>query len=263
MHTVAMVLMLLAPSREFTVHVPRGHHGPYPLVVLLHGGGGNARQAMNAYGMNEVADREGFIVAYPNGSGRLDKVLLTWNAGNCCGYAMDRGVDDVAFIRAMVAEIDRDYGVDRSRIYATGMSNGAMMAYRLGCEAADLFAAIAPVAGALNIPCRPSDEVAVVIFHGTADEHVPYGGGTGAKAREERVDRPVSYATDVWRKADGCTRELPETRRGSVRRRDWTGCREGTAVTLFTIEGGGHSWPGGALSASEEMWKFFAGHPKR
>ena len=288
MSTFALVLMLMAAPREHTVtvagtsrsyivHVPPARRsGPYPLVVLMHGGGGNARQAMSAYRMNEVADREGFLVAYPDGSGRRDGVLLTWNAGNCCGYAMDRGVDDVAFIRAMVAQIDRDYGVDRSRVYATGMSNGAMMAYRLGCEAADLFAAIAPVAGALNISCRPSDEVAVVIFHGTADEHVPYGGGTGSKAREERVDRPVSHATDVWRNANGCTRELPEVKRGSVRRRDWAGCREGTAVTLFTIQGGGHSWPGGVpprrraadrptqeLSASEEMWKFFAVHPKR
>ena len=238
-------LRVAGATRSYILHVPRVKpKGKYPLVVLLHGGGGNGRQAMRAYGMNEVADREGFLVAYPNGSGRRD-VLLTWNAGNCCGYAMRQRVDDVAFIRAMVAKIDRDYGIDRSRVYVTGMSNGGMLTHRLGCEAADLFAAIAPVAGALNIDCKPRDAVAVAIFHGTADDHVPYDGGTGSKAFEPRVDRSVSYAVETWRKANGCTRDR---------------CRDGTAVTLFTIEGGGHAWP---ASASEEIWKFFAAHPKR
>jgi polyhydroxybutyrate depolymerase len=189
---------------------------------------------------------------------------------------MENKVDDVAFIRAMVQKIDRDFGIDRSRIYATGMSNGAMMSYRLGCEAADLFAAIGPVAGALNIPCRPSDEVAVIIFHGTEDLHVPYEGGTGPKSLVERVDRPVSHAVSTWSAANGCSRETRKTTRGSVIKQSWTGCREGTEVTLYTIEGGGHSWPGGVeprrswadpptqeISASEELWKFFAAHPKR
>ncbi|HEU4887540.1 MAG TPA: PHB depolymerase family esterase, partial [Thermoanaerobaculia bacterium] len=253
---ILALLMTLAPrevaidvggvSRSYLVHVPKNRpDGPLPLVVLMHGGGGDAVQAMRAYRMNEVADREGFLVAYPNGSGRFEKRLLTWNAGNCCAYAQEHGVDDVRFIRAMVAKIGRELRVDPSRIYATGMSNGAMMAHRLGCEAPDLFAAIAPVAGALNIACRPADEVAVAIFHGTDDQHVPYNGGTGPKALNDRVDRPVSHAVDVWRKTNGCTKETPETKRGAVTRRSWTGCREGTEVTLFTIAGGGHAWPGG------------------
>lgn len=261
-------------TRSYIVHVPQKRRAKSPLVVLLHGGGGNGAQAMRAYGMNDVADREGFLVAYPNGSGRT--ALLTWSSGNCCGYAMQQRVDDVAFIRAMVEKIDRDFGVDRSRVYATGMSNGGMMAHRLGCEAADVFAAIAPVAGALNIACRPSDAVAVAIFHGTADEHVPYDGGTGTKSLEPRVDRPVSHAVDVWRKANGCTRATPETRRGSIARSGWSACRDNADVMLWTIEGGGHAWPGGIpprrraadvptreLAASEEAWKFFAAHAKR
>jgi polyhydroxybutyrate depolymerase len=265
-------------TRSYLVHVPpRASHGrPLPLVVLLHGGGGNARQAARSYRMNQVSDREQFLVAYPNGTGRFENALLTWNAGNCCSYAMEQRVDDVAFIRAMVEQIDRDFGIDRARIYATGMSNGAMMAYRLGCEAADLFAAIAPVAGALNISCRPSDEVSVAIFNGTDDQHVPYRGGTGAKAREERVDRPVSHAVNVWVNANGCSPRPVRSRTGSIAIDTWSPCREGTAVTLYTIVGGGHAWPGGEpsrrreadrptqeISASVEMWDFFENHPKR
>jgi polyhydroxybutyrate depolymerase len=117
-------------DRSYLVHVPpHKAAAKRPLVVLLHGGGGGAQQAEAAYRMSEVADRNGFLVAYPNGSGALrDDILLTWNAGNCCAYALRHNVDDVAFIRAMVERIDRDYGVDRTRVFATGMSNGAMMA---------------------------------------------------------------------------------------------------------------------------------------
>jgi polyhydroxybutyrate depolymerase len=240
-------------ERSWLLHVPaKKSAGKWPLVVLLHGGGGNGRQAARSYGMNEVADRNGFLVAYPNGSGRRENILLTWNSGNCCGYAMHRDIDDVAFIRAMIERIDRDFGIDRTRVYATGMSNGGMMAHRLGCQAADLFAAIAPVAGALNIRCKPADRVAVMIVHGTADEHVPYDGGTGAKALEPRVDEPVSHAVDVWRTANGCARRSTSA--------IWTGCHDGADVALVTIEGGGHEWP---ENGSERIWKFFAAHPKR
>jgi polyhydroxybutyrate depolymerase len=266
-------------ERSYLVHVPsdRLKEGSrWPLVVLLHGGGGNARQGMMSSGMNEVADRNRFLVAYPNGTGRSEDILLTWNSGNCCGYAMSHDVDDVQFVRAMVEKIGRDFAIDRKRIYATGMSNGGMMTYRLGCEASDLFAAIAPVAGALNIDCSPSHAVAVLIFHGTADEHVPYEGGTGASALEERVDKPVSYATRLWQTSNGCTRASSPKRKGDITRQTWSGCRDGADVALVTIHGGGHAWPGGAtprrrmadaptqeISASEEMWQFFAAHPRK
>lgn len=266
-------------QRSYLVHVPGA--GPekgqrWPLVVMLHGGGGNARQVMQSVGMNDVAERNRFLVAYPNGTGRRDDSLLTWNAGNCCGYALRRDVDDVKFVRAMVEKIDRDFAIDRQRIYATGMSNGAMMSYRLGCEAAGLFAAIAPVAGALNIDCTPADAVAVLIFHGTADEHVPYEGGAGAKSFEKRIDKPVSHATQFWRTANGCTRTSSADRTGNITRQTWSACRDGAGVELITIHGGGHAWPGGVppqrrradvptkeISASEEIWQFFAAHPKR
>ena len=131
----------------------------YPLVIVLHGGGGNAASAGKMTGMNQQANRENFIVVYPNGAGRLGDRLLTWNSGNCCGYALDHQVDDVGFLRALVERLLTQYPIDPKRVYATGISNGGMMSYRLACEASDLVAAIAPVAAALNTECKPVEPV--------------------------------------------------------------------------------------------------------
>ena len=124
-------------------------------------------------GFNGVADQNGFVVVYPNGTGRWSgDILFTWNGGNCCGSAQEKNVDDVGFMRAIVTDLQTQFKIDPKRIYATDMSNGGILAQRLGCEAADLFAAIAPVAGTLNFtPCTPSRSVSVIEFHGTADQH--------------------------------------------------------------------------------------------
>ncbi|HUJ70694.1 MAG TPA: PHB depolymerase family esterase, partial [Verrucomicrobiae bacterium] len=167
-------------DRVYSLHLPPAYDGKHllPLVIVLHGGGGNAEGAIRMTGFNQKADKEGFVVVYPNGSGRLKTRLLTWNSGNCCGYALDSGVDDVGFIRALIDELKKTRAVDPQRVYATGISNGGMMTYRLACELSDKIAAIAPVAGALNLEnCQPTRPVSVIIFHGTADEHVLYNGG--------------------------------------------------------------------------------------
>src|SRR4051812_5775513 len=139
-------------GRTYEIHLPNGRAPgePAPLVLVFHGGGANAANAMRMSGMNAKSDAEGFIVAYPNGTGPRRDSFLTWNAWRCCGLALERKVDDVAFVRALVDEVARRYPVDRKRVYATGFSNGGMLTYRLGCELGDVFAAIAPVAGALN-----------------------------------------------------------------------------------------------------------------
>ena len=140
-------------GRTYEIHLPGNHapDKPVAVVIVLHGGGGNAANAERMSGMSTKADKEGFIAVYPNGTAaRPNGQLLTWNAWRCCGAALDRKVDDVSFIRSVVDDVARHYPVDRKRIYATGLSNGGMLSYRLGCEAGDLFAAIAPVAGALN-----------------------------------------------------------------------------------------------------------------
>lgn len=268
-------------ARTFLVHVPADldKRRDVPLVVVFHGGGGNAANAARMSGMSEKADLGQFIVAYPNGTGRGSIGMLTWNTWSCCGPALDRKVDDVKFVRAMVRALSQQHAIDPKRVYATGMSNGGMMAYRVGCEAADVFAAIAPVAGALDTEsCGPAEPVSAIIFHGLADRHVRYAGGKPFSAfdRHERVDKPVSYAVEVFTQADGCSPEPRRTKKHHVRHDVYSGCREGTAVELYSIEGQGHAWPGGEkglragnvdpptteISATNLMWEFFKAHPK-
>jgi len=267
-------------SRAFRVHVPPGYGiDPLPLVIVFHGGGGNWQSAERQTGFTALADRENFIVVYPNGSGRLADRLLTWNACNCCGYALDRKIDDVAFLRAMVKSLRANFKIDADRIYATGISNGGMLCYRLACELSDVIVGIAPVAGAFNCEvCKPIRPVSVLAIHGTADQHVLYEGGKPKKRADRwhpRVDRSVSYAVRFWVAQDGCRPDPIRTENGDVIRDTWPDGRFGSEVALITIRGGAHSWPGGqrlnarldppypGLNATEEIWRFFAAHPRR
>jgi polyhydroxybutyrate depolymerase len=266
-------------DRTYLLHLPPAYDGKHslPLVIVLHGGGGNAPGAVKMTGFSQKADKEGFVVVYPNGSGRLKTRLLTWNSGNCCGYALDSNVDDVGFIRALIDELVKMRSIDPKRVYATGMSNGGMMTYRLGCELSDKLAAIAPVAGALNVEnCAPTNPVSVIIFHGTADEHVLYTGGEPIRKADShrRVDKPVSYAVSFWVKHDGCTPTPQRSETGNIRTEIYRGGKDGAEVALYTVNGGGHAWPGGEadllgaeptkeISATDVMWNFFVRHPKK
>ncbi len=265
-------------ARAWNLHLPTAitARKPLPLVVVLHGGGGNSENAERMSGMSAKADREGFIVVYPDGTGRLGEVVLTWNVGNCCGYALDNNVDDVGFIRALVEQLVSDYPVDRARVFVTGISNGGMMAYRLACELADRIAGIAPVAGALNGECKPSAPVSVVIFHGTADWHVLYEGGAPKTRTDphDRVDQSVAYAVSFWVNHNACAPDPQKKQAGDVVAEIYSPCRNDSSVALYTIVGGGHAWPGGrgtvigdepsrSISATDVMWDFFAAHPRR
>src|SRR5690348_6350105 len=133
-------------ERSYSLHVPPEAVGKrdLPLVVVLHGGGGSGAAAAKQSGFDAEADRQGFVVAYPDGTRRIAAGrpgFYTWNAGDCCGPAMEQHVDDVGFIRAMVAAIAAVQPIDKKRVYATGISNGGMMAYRLACDASSIFAA--------------------------------------------------------------------------------------------------------------------------
>jgi len=282
-HNTEQTVRVGAATRSFLLHLPSGYRPgeTLALVVVFHGGGGNANNAARMSGMDTKADKEHFIVAYPNGSGPVSGALLTWNAGNCCGYALDNNVDDVAFVRSMVDLIAFRYpsSVDRKRIYATGLSNGGMMTYRIACEAADLFAAVAPVAGAMGTDdCRPAIPVSVIIFHGTADQHVRFDGGAPTRTvdmRHPRVDKSVSFAVDFWARHDHCDATPTRETKGHVTHTAYA-CGA-NAVELYAVEGQGHAWPGGEkgiragnvdapsteISATDLMWDFFARHPKK
>jgi polyhydroxybutyrate depolymerase len=265
-------------ERSYILYVPASvdRSRPVPLVFVLHGGTGNAESAIRMSGFNAIADQNGFVVAYPNGTGRLsDDKLLTWNGGACCAYAQENNIDDVGFVRAIASDLQAQANIDPRRIYATGLSNGAILSQRLACEAADLFAAIAPVAGTLNFsPCNPAQTISVIEFHGTADQHIPYDGGQGPQSLVDVDFASVQDSVGFWTSSDGCSPQPQTDSFDDIRHEVWTGCADSTSVELYTIVGGGHAWPGGAagradadqptqtISASQLIWEFFAAHPK-
>jgi polyhydroxybutyrate depolymerase len=271
-------------TRTYLIHVPPGcdTSRPMPLVLVLHGGGTNAKTMVRFCGLNETADRAGFLAVYPSGTGRNPN-FLTWNAGTCCGEAQRQNSDDVSFIRAVLDDLASITPIDEGRVFAAGMSNGGMLAYRLACELSDRIAAITSVAGPMAIDdCRPDRPVSILHFHGTADEFAPYAGGRGPKSMIATEFRPVDSYLQFWVTANGCpptgtaTRIVPSDDAGglAVDRQSWGPGREGSEVVLYTIHGGGHTWPGRvplasylgpattAISANDLLWGFFRNHSK-
>jgi polyhydroxybutyrate depolymerase len=243
-------------ERSFLTFVPKSYDNskPLPLVVNFHGGNSNATQQRQFSNMNPTADAKGFIVVYPEG------LSGTWDAGACCSQTK---VDDVGFARAVVARMQELVCIDPQRVYATGMSNGGRMTYRVGCEAADVFAAIAPVAGIKSFPdldntpgCKPARPISLIDFQGTADErHIQYQPG--------QIEEWISF--------NGCTDAAPQEtfRMGEHYCSTYSQCKAGTTVTFCVVPDGGHCWPGSypcvlgdtsmpeELSANELMWQLF------
>lgn len=245
-------------QRRYLLYVPArlSASQAVPLVLAFHGGGGHAEYMANdaRYGLQSMAEREGFAVAFPNGFSRLPGgKFATWNAGGCCGDARDRGVDDVGFARAVVADVQRHRAIDRNRIFATGMSNGGMMSHRLACDAADLFRAVASVAGTdATTTCQPSRAVAVLHIHAKDDTHVLYNGGAGPDAFRDAskvmdfVSVPDTIARWVARNQCAATPQRVLDKPGA-RCDIYPSCRDDAAVELCTTDSGGHSWPGASL----------------
>jgi polyhydroxybutyrate depolymerase len=273
--------------RSYIVHMPRTPRTPAPVVIALHGGGGEASGFAAYAGLDAVSDREGFLVVYPDGTGVLPRRLLTWNAGECCAYAMNQRVDDVGFVMAVLDDVGRRTPTDPRRVYATGHSNGAMMAYRLGAERADRIAAIAPVAGAYNMDAfAPTRPVALLHIHSTDDPRALYEGGIGPPFPGTGVrasHRPVMAGVERFRLHNGCSPQpaTPATRAGTApdgARQTatllvWARCAAGGDVAHWKLTAVGHGWPGvrraGArdaiigppttiISAADEIWKFFS-----
>ena len=194
-------------TRSYLVHIPKSYDGSkaWPVVLAFHGAGNNGAMMVPYSGLNDKADEAGFIAVYPNGTGRV-RTFLTWNAGNCCGFASQNKVDDVALVRALLDDLGTVVRVDPKRIYATGMSNGGMMAYRLGSELSDRIAAIAPVAGSMGAKtCSPLRPVPVIAFHGTDDDFVPFKGAKGEKSISgAEFSLGGTLYRVAWVKADAC-----------------------------------------------------------
>ena len=248
-----------------------------PLIVNLHGGGSNLVEHETFSRMRLAAARDGYAILSPDGYRR------TWNAGSCCAPASEDNIDHVKVIRLMIEEAKETIDIDPGRVYATGHSNGGMMAYRLACEAADVIAAIAPVssfqmdknfngAGETEYVCNPSRQVPVLHIHGLSDNCAPYNGGQSA-GPEGGMRPPVEDAIAFWRNENRCSLSSVRQSYGSEARcQIWNRCAADKEVQLCTIDGGGHIWPGtdenplratcggrgsDAIDANDAIWAFF------
>jgi len=270
-------------ERSYIVHVPPNAAQPAAVVISLHGGGGNAAAHQAYVRTDALADREGFVVVYPNGTGPTAAAkLLTWNAGTCCGYAQAHDVDDVGFVAALLDDLAARTPIDAKRVFATGMSNGAMMSYRLGAERPDRIAAIAPVAGAMVFAGAIRQPVPVLHIHSVDDPRALYAGGWGPPfpMTQQRVLHPAVEATLArWAKANRCQGEPraaePIHGTGAAASHTatpvaWAGCA--APLRHWKLTGAGHVWPGGqpktltrilgpgtdVIDANEEIWRFFS-----
>ncbi|MBI1815192.1 MAG: hypothetical protein HYR72_09455 [Deltaproteobacteria bacterium] len=283
--STAASLMHDGLARTFRVYLPPSYpttnDTPVPIVFLLHGGFGSGAQVENSSRLLEVAADQGFVVVSPDGVNSPQNIR-TWNAGGCCGFAASSGVDDVGFVAAILDQLEATLCVDRRRVYAAGMSNGAMLSDRLACDLADRIRAAAAVSGSHTAdPCTPARPVPILHIHGTGDQNVPYDGGLGCgPAGVPFASMPDTI--DGWMARDGCSgRSTTALTQG-----DGTCVKQGTCagasdVELCTIPNGGHQWPGGlppaisgvgncpfgyqsqSFSASVVLWDFFSQHPPR
>jgi polyhydroxybutyrate depolymerase len=270
-------------NRTYQIHIPPGRHGenPLPLVVVIHGAFDTGLGMETFSGFSTLADRENFLVLYPDGMG-LFGYLQHWNAGHCCGKAAKDKVDDVGFIAQAIEDACRKLNVDRRRIYVLGFSNGGMMAARFAAERADMLAGAAFLAASIggraseeepewHIP-DPQKPLPVLFMHGLEDQDVPYNGGISPRRGGGRTYWSVPECADFWVRHNGCMGPMREDRwrQDRVMVRSWDGCADGSAVSLWLIEGWGHDWPGiyftGALpeddplknlDAAEILWDFF------
>ena len=267
-------------KREFLLHVPPNydHAKPVPLVISLHGAATWPMQQRNVSGWDRLADSLGFIVVYPSGMHEGPRI---WHVENGRGLTVD-----VRFVTDLIDTLASRYNIDRSRIYANGLSNGGGMSFVLSCTMSDRIAAVGMVSAAQTLPwdwCTDHRPVPMIMFHGTADPIVPYEGGLGTSAfAPTRFDPNAKPFPSVpqwaanWAKRNGCTGPPTKSFSAYVVRRDWIHCTADAPVVFYTILRAGHQWPGGkpmpewmvgpatnALDATSLMWTFFQSHPLR
>ena len=257
-------------DRSYIAHVPDdaaiGAPLTLPVLVVLHGAGGNALKAEAATDLSDYAEAGDFIVVYPNGTQAADiEGQLAWNAGGCCGLPKRTNVDDVGFIEAVLDDVQAKYAVDTSRIYLAGFSNGGMMSYRLSCELGDRIAGIAVVSGAFNVSsCESEATTDVLIVHGTGDLTVPYRGGLSNERTAARfgqwTNKSVADAAKVWTARDDCDDSPDSETRGSTTRQVYQDCADDSKLEVISIKNGQHVWPresNSGFDASQTIVEYF------
>ncbi|HSY47909.1 MAG TPA: PHB depolymerase family esterase [Thermoanaerobaculia bacterium] len=256
-------------KREYLLYVPRSYARtkPAPLVISMHGAGGWPVQQMELSEWNRLAESQGFIVVYPSG---IDSAgPRVWHVGR---------ESDVRFISELIDKLEAAYNIDPARIYANGFSNGGGMSFVLSCTLSDRIAAVGMVGAAQTLPwtwCTDPRPVPMIAFHGTADRMAPYNGGRSLIASDLFPNIPAWTAN--WARRNRCAPAPVESAvAADVTRREYTNCADSAAVVLYTIRGGGHSWPGGGplpewmvgptshgVDATNQMWAFFRAHRLR
>lgn len=267
-------------ERLVEVHLPPGAAArPRALVLGLHGGGGSHASFRDKTGFVELAAREGFVVAFPEGTGRWARKLLTWNAGHCCGLARRQGVDDVGYLVEAVAAVAAVTPVDLDRVFVTGHSNGAFMAHRAVAERPDVFAAGAGLAGGIGgrvwrrgrehrVPLA-AQPAGFLMLHAKDDGHVLFQGGQSQGLERWRIDLGVRRSFDHWRQADACGPEVTTALEEGGRVQRWVAEGCAAPVEALVAAEAGHGWWGASrrrrgqpagldVSASGLVWEFFS-----
>ena len=265
------VIVSAGQEREYLLHVPGSYDPtrPMPLVISMHGAMNWPGFQRNLSRWNEAADENGFIVVYPSGTGTG---LKAWFME---GAEAPLRMPDVRFIAELIDTLEAGYSIDRARIYANGLSNGGGMAFVLSCTLSDRIAAVGVVAAAQSLPwswCQDSTPVPMIAFHGTADPIVPYNGGKVWMAPQPFPD--VRTWTANWARRNRCGPNPVDTVIAmEVTRLQYVNCADDASVVLYSVEGGGHTWPGGkplpdwllgrtskSIDATGLMWAFFREH---
>lgn len=251
-------------ERSYSLYVPAktAVTGPVPLLIVLHGGGGNGAHFEQVSGFDQVADGAGFIVAYPNAVRAPARQVATWNSGDCCGFAARTKTDDVGFIKDLIGALSSQYKIDPRRTYVAGYSNGGMLAYRIACQLAGTVAAIGVQSATLEFtPCQPSQPVSLLHIHGTADTNVPIIGGQGS-GRSKADFTPPEQSAKTIATAEGCApTPLVSTDPALAHAQllSWSGCPTGIAVQFVPVTGATHSW---MSTSAAQIWSFLAAHPR-
>ena len=260
-------------TREYRLHVPAGYDAsrPTPLVISLHGAGMWPAAQQRTSEWDRVADREGFIVAYPSGISRRGPRIWQVTSG-------PSHLRDVAFISDLIDELSRSYNIDAQRIYANGFSNGGGMSFVLSCTLSDRIAAIGLVDAALTLPfgwCRDQRPVPMIAFHGNSGEAAPYKGGSSWVSLGRSIFQDVEGFMASWARRNQCAgKPVVSSAARDVTRLAYENCASSAPVVLYRLEGGGHTWPGGGhiarwfvgttnrnIDASSVMWEFYKQHP--
>jgi len=253
-------VMVNSLNRAYLIHIPSGldQSRTVPVVFAFHGFDGRSAEMQALSGFDAIADKNGWLVVYPQGSGSDH----SWNGGMCCGSAKEKNVDEIAFTRQILADLETIASIDAKRVYALGFSNGGGVVYRLGCEMSDIFAAIAVVSSVGGGPCEPQQPVSLLHVHGLEDTIVPYAGGGDIIPGGFP---PIEEVIATWVKLNGCAGTAQvETQQPNITHTFYDSCQNSTVIELYTVGKADHEWGSihRHLPISKVIGEFFTAHPK-